>query len=279
VVVAAPQAAAWATARPASEVPSAPAAPGVSIVAEQRLDAVPGLPLYSHPAWHASLPWIVQGTTGRASDMSLFGRSPAGDVVQRWLRLRESLGCTALVHARQVHAANVLVHGDVPAGILIAGDADGHATTHTGVALAVSVADCVPIFIVAPEARAVALLHGGWRGVAAGILERGVARLVADLGAEPAELHVHFGPAICGECFEVGAEVPRALGAAEGREGKQHLDLRAVLADRARAMGIVQEHLSTSAYCTRCGDSPFFSHRAGCRERQIAVLGIRPAAH
>jgi polyphenol oxidase len=235
-------------------------------------ETAPGL--HVHGDWAEQMPWLVQGTTSGA-DMSLFGGTASGVVMNRWLELRDRLRFPRVVHARQVHAANVVVHADVLPGILVAGDADGHATAEPGTLLTVSVADCVPIFIAAPDRRAIALLHGGWRGVAAGILERGVALLRKHFGVRPESLRVHFGPAICGDCYEVGAEVTAGLGLATRAGHRAHVDLRAVLADRARSLGLPTEAVSYSSYCTRCGDSPFFSHRAGCRERQLGVLGIR----
>jgi polyphenol oxidase len=228
----------------------------------------------------------VQGITDDAHDMSLFGGAPAGAVMVRWQRLRDAHGCRVIVHARQVHGADVAVHGRLPDGVHIGPDADGHVTAQRDTMLAVSVADCVPIFLVAPAVRAIALLHGGWRGVAAGILEQGIAALRDGFGARPADMRAHFGPAICRACFEVGPEVVSGLGlpttgvprmdAAAG--DRAFVDLRAVLAARARAAGLPVANLSASAFCTRCGDSPFFSHRAGCGERQIAVLAVRGTA-
>lgn len=230
--------------------------------------------LHVHPGWADAMPWLVQGTTSGA-DMSLFGASPVAEVMPRWMQLRDALGCSAIVHARQVHEAAVLHHDNVPAGVLVAPDADGHATSLAGVLLAVSTADCVPIFLAAPDSLHVAMLHAGWRGVAARIMERGVA-LLLDAGSSAGSLRMHLGPAICGACYEVGAEVPAGLGIdATLTSGRTHVDLRGVLAQRAIALGLDAAHISISSWCTRCGDSPFFSHRAGCRERQLGVLGLR----
>jgi YfiH family protein len=257
----------------------APARPdGVRTVAEQP----DGEGLHTHADWSAALPWLVQGVTGRDADMSLFGNAPTGDVIPRWLRVRDRLRCRTIVHARQIHRDTVLLHEAVPAGLVIGPDADGHITRQVGTLLAVSVADCVPIFIAAPRARAVALLHGGWRGVAAGILERGLALLTGSFPDEAADLYVHFGPAICGECFEVGPEVPEGLGMAsdgqypaDGHGRISHVDLRALLAHRAISAGVVPDRITVSEFCTRHDPSPFYSHRGGCAERQIGVLGVR----
>lgn len=244
------------------------------------------VPLYVHPGWQKRFPWLVQGTTGAVAveaplDLRLFGAAPVGAVLRRWERLREAAGCRRVVHSRQVHGTRVLVHGaGGPAGdsgppeLAVTRGYDGHVTREAGVLLTVSVADCVPIFVVDGERRAVALLHGGRRGIASGILEAGVRTLAGLAGSRPEDLDVHLGPAICGECYQVGPEVHRALGLAEPA-GPAPVDLRALLVARALELGVRPGRISASAYCTKCGDSPFFSHRGGCIERQMAVLGIR----
>lgn len=270
------------------------AALGDLAVRIEREERLPGaVPLYVHPSWAARYPWLVQGTTGRGGevleavggaaaagsfDLRLFGSLPVGVMLERWRHLREATGCSRAVHARQVHGARVLVHEEGgPPGLFIADGYDGHVTRTPGVLLTVSVADCVPIFLVDPDRRAVALLHGGWRGIAAGVLEEGVAAL-RELAGSPADaLELHLGPAICGDCYEVGPEVFQALGL-EPPPRPAPVDLRAVLVHRALQLGIAAGRITVSAFCTRCGGSPFFSHRAGCGERQVGVLGIRPNA-
>lgn len=253
-------------------MPAAPA--GVSTVAEEPAgDPVAGITVYAHPGWRRRLPDVVAGITAGA-DMTLFGGTPAGQVVPRWLGLARALGFHGVAHAKQVHAADVVAHRNRWDGLLIAGEADGHATALDGALLAVSVADCVPISLAAADGSAIALLHGGWRGVAAGILERGLTVLRDECDVAPDAALVHFGPAICGACFEVGAEVPTQLGLLDVPEAPRlFVDLRAHLAHRAVAAGVPAANITISEHCTRCGESPFFSHRAGCAERQVALLG------
>lgn len=242
------------------------------------------VPRFIHPDWADRFPWLVQGTTGRGEghggrpdeagfDLRLFGPAPVVDVLERWRRLRDATGCLSAVHARQVHEARVLRHGRVAPGLLIADDADGHATREPGILLTVSVADCVPIFLVDPERRAIALLHGGWRGAAAGILGHGITALRELAGTEPADLAVHFGPAICGGCYEVGPEVHNALGLVRPAS-PEPIDLRAVLARQAVEFGVRPAEISVSAHCTRCGGPEFYSHRGGSTERQVGYLAV-----
>jgi polyphenol oxidase len=239
------------------------------------------VPLYHHPDWPDRFPWLVQGTTGRGGaedhrdwfDLGLFGATPVGTAMDRWRLLLRATGCARAVHARQVHRADLLWHDEGPPGLSISDAFDGHATATPGVLLAVSVADCVPVFLVDPEFRAVAAVHAGWRGAAAGVLEAGIRTLVEHTGARAERLHLHLGPAICGQCYEVGPEVHAALGQ-RVPDGPTPIDVRAILAARAAAAGIPHEHTTVSAFCTRCGDSPFFSHRGGCAERQMGVIAV-----
>ena len=238
----------------------------------------PAAALYVHPEWTTQFGWLAQGTTGRpdgSEDMGLFGATPVGILQTRWRALRDALGCTTSVHAKQVHGTHVLWHDVLPAGLVVAFEADGHATTTPCILLCVSIADCVPISILEPKRRAVAVLHAGWRGAAAGMLEAGIARMTSHTGCSPHELVVHLGPAICGYCYEVGPEVAEAFGIENAGGGKAHVDVRRLLTQRALAAGVPYDSITESAWCTRCDDSPFFSHRAGQPERQMAVLGVR----
>ena len=226
------------------------------------------------------MPWLIQGTTGRGDgggpfDLALFAPERDGRAVwERWWRLAEAAGAERIAHGRQVHGARVRLHRKADTGMTLVPACDGHAAAEPGILLAVTVADCVPVFLVEPRERVVALLHAGWRGVAAGILGRGVELLRDRLGIEPGQLLLHAGPAVCGDCYEVGPEVHRALGLADPG-GPAPVDLRAILARRAVEMGVPADAVSLSSHCTLCGDSPFFSHRGGDGERQAAVLGVR----
>lgn len=190
----------------------------------------------------------------------------------RWWGLRDALAMRTAVLARQVHGAAVLRHEDTPDGLLLTPPADGHVTDRAGILLAVTVADCVPVFVVSPRPRAIALLHAGWRGTAAGILPAGIAALSAF--ADAATLRVHLGPSVCGACYEVGPEVHAALGLPDpGRPTP--VDLREVLRRQAEAAGVPASGITTSSWCT-LHDDAFHSYRRGDSGRQIGVLAIRP---
>lgn len=209
-------------------------------------------------------------TTGRAAgSFSTAGSEPVREVMARWDALREALrpGGSRLATARQVHGTHVVVHGTGWEGWLRGDDADGHAATDRGTGMAVSIADCVPVFVVHPSGAA-ALLHSGWRGTAGRIVEQGIAALRLR-GVPTAELRVHLGPAICGRCYEVSPDVYERLTGSRP-PGPRVVDLRGLIADHARASGV--RHISISDSCTRCDNARFYSHRAGDAGRQLGVL-------
>lgn len=208
-------------------------------------------------------------TTRAAGSFGTHTTEPVREVMGRWDALRESLRPAGprFATAHQVHGRRVVVHGTEWEGWLRVEGADGHASVARGTAMAVTVADCVPVFVAHPSG-AVALLHSGWRGTAARIVEQGIAAL-AHRGVPTAELHVHLGPAICGRCYEVSAEVFAEL---TGRhvDRPTTVDLRALIADHARAAGV--RHVTVSPFCTRCDNDRFFSHRGGDAGRQLGVM-------
>ena len=206
-------------------------------------------------------------TTRRAGTFGLQGGEPVGEVFGRWGALRASLGGARLASSRQVHEASIIRHVPGWSGWLRADDADGHLAPLPGTALAVTIADCVPVFI-AHRSGAIALLHSGWRGTAARITESAI-RMLALERCPPAELVLHCGPAICGGCYEVSPDVYAALtGTSVDRPTR--VDLRALIAGHARALGV--REITVSEGCTRCDNDRFFSHRAGDAGRQLGVM-------
>ena len=174
-------------------------------------------------------------------------------------RLRARIGVRRIARARQVHGGVVARVGDGddrPGGGAL-GQADGQATALAQVGVMVLTADCLPVAL--GSTRAVAMLHAGWRGLAAGVLEEGVLAL-RSLGGDE-EIAAVIGPGAGACCYEVGAEVHAAL---TGGRRRASIDLRAIARRRLLAAG-VSEVRDVDA-CTIC-DARFFSHR---REGQRA---------
>jgi YfiH family protein len=129
-------------------------------------------------------------------------------------------------------------------------EADGHVVEADGTAALVFVADCVPVALSGPGG--VAMLHCGWRGLAAGIIARG-ARAI---GATDAAIGPSIGPC----CYEVGEEVLAGFDwLGEGVASGRMLDLPAVARLLLAQAGV--ERIEASGLCTSCEAELFFSHR------------------
>jgi hypothetical protein len=174
-------------------------------------------------------------------------------------RLCRELGLRWLCASRQVHGTVVqrVSTQEGSGGEAVAIDADGHATALRGIGTMVLVADCLPVIL--GSEGAVAALHAGWRGLAAGVLEEGV-RAVLELGGT-GEVAAVIGPGAGPCCYEVGKEVHAAFGdrpeIGSQRVGR-NLDLPGLARERLEAAGVVR--VEDVGVCTIC-DERYFSHR------------------
>jgi YfiH family protein len=214
---------------------------------------------------------LVAGITTRPLSLGLWTDEPVGQVMGRWRAFRSAFASRfpTMVLGHQVHGTETRWHESLPDGWMLLDGVDGHATAQRGVLLTVTVADCIPIYLAVPQTSAIALVHAGWRGTAAGALARCVDLLASRARAKPRDIVMHCGIGICGSCYEVGPEVAARF----GLSGTIQLDLRAVLAQQAQELGI--QEVSTSSQCSAEDRGRFFSHRAsGGRDgRMVAYLG------
>ena len=193
--------------------------------------------------------------TGRAEgNLSSVGGEGAQEGQSARERLRAAIGADALVRGHQVHASAVArlreASGEQRDPSL---PADGQATAVRGLAVIVLTADCMPIALA--SGGAVAMVHAGWRGLAAGVVEEGV-RALGELGGSAEETVAVIGPCAGACCYEVGEEVHAAFEGAHRRGA--HIDLRAIARDRLLAAGVGE--VRDVAACTIC-DERWFSHR------------------
>lgn len=206
-------------------------------------------------------------------NLGVFTEDSPDSVSQNRHRLAGALGFpperVAIGH--QVHGAEVMKHAgpQSPSPFAKPGSAipevDGHVTAEPSIALLVFVADCVPVALAG--SGGVAMLHCGWRGLAAGIVARGVEAVEATDAA--------IGPSIGPCCYEVGGEVLDAFaGLGGGIASGGMLDLSEVTRRYLRRAGV--ERIETAGLCTACEPELFFSHRrdAGRTGRQAGLVWL-----
>ncbi len=151
---------------------------------------------------------------------------------------------------------------------------DAAFTARAGVVAVVMVADCLPVLLCDRAGRQVAAVHGGGRGLAAGI----VARAVAAFDAPPGELLAWLGPAIGRRAYVVGAELRARFLALDDAHAAAfhhdsagwHLDLAAIAATQLRAAGVTA--VSHAARCVHDDAEHFFSYRRDGETGRMAAL-------
>jgi YfiH family protein len=221
----------------------------------------------------------IAGTSGGAYD-SLNLALHVGDDPRRVRENRRlvfdasGLNSTQAVVAQQVHGGSVAVVGEEDAGCGCFSHADAVpgvdalVTRAKNLPLMCFSADCLLVALSDPQAGVLALLHAGWRGMAAGVIENTI-NTMHDQGADPSRIHAVGGPSIGPCCFEVGAEVVSALGAehvAQQLEQKALYDLRKAAQSRLELSGVRHVHIDPT--CTCCRADLFFSHRRATRKEE-----------
>ena len=202
-----------------------------------------------------------------------------------------------LKHTVGIHDGRIVtmkqVHGD---GIVEvtdktrkeAGEADAMVTRERETYLGILTADCVPILLVAPKQKAVAVVHAGWRGTLAGIAAKMVRLLQEKYDIAPAGIEAALGPSIGACCYEIQDDVAapflaqwgtRAESSLERRDGKHFLDLRRLNRELLANAGISPTRIFAIGPCTSCASEEFFSYRREGAEigRQLSFIGWLPS--
>jgi YfiH family protein len=248
---------------------------GVTVVISQRLEAAGFLAAFTERTGGVSHgPFATLNVGLRAGD-------DPGCTHENRRRVAAALGIDGFACVRQVHGDRILAidRSHAQAGYLgprsAVGDADGLVTTEAAVALAVLTADCVPVGLAEPATGRLAVVHAGWRGVAAGIVDRAIG-----LFTDPGNVVAAVGPAVGPDHYEVGEDVAAAVAAATDggavirRTGPRHLlDLPGTVARRLEEHGV--RDVEREDVCTACADPRFFSHRRDGPTGRQALVAVR----
>jgi YfiH family protein len=159
---------------------------------------------------------------------------------------------------------------------------DGLATDRPELWLAVKTADCIPLLLADPVAKAAAAVHAGWRGVAGGIAGVAVRTLGLRFGCRPENLRAALGPSIRSCCFEVGPEVAQRFKTVfperTDLERRAFIGLAEAVRRQLAGEGVPARWIATEAPCTQCGGEEFHSWRRARRAeaRMHSAIRLRP---
>lgn len=206
----------------------------------------------------SGFPLRVFVTTTACGDMKTPARREA-------MCARHGIDAGRLTLCRQVHGARAAVVTGADAGTEVDGT-DALVTGLRGTALGVFTADCVPVFIAAKNGSCGGVIHAGWRGIEAGVIEAAVRQMSAACGVKPAGMAAAVGPHIQPCCYTVGPDVLRRF----DQRGPT-LDLAAAVAGRLRREGVTE--IDACGRCTCHEADLFYSHRRDAAvERMLSVV-------
>lgn len=206
------------------------------------------------------------------------GDSPE-NVVENRRRFAQALGFDAaqMAWSRQVH-------GDAIKLVTEPGGDEGYDALVSKVPrilLTVSVADCGAILIYDRENKAMAAIHAGWKGSAAGIVGKTLKYMAQQFGSRGPACYAYLGACISAEAFEVDEDVASRFSAQYKRYDDQRkkflVDLKAVNAADCLQFGMLPRQIEISPYCTVEDNADFFSHRKekGLTGRGMVGIGLR----
>jgi polyphenol oxidase len=205
------------------------------------------------------------------------GDDPAAVAANRKLAAaRCGLQAGEVAWMRQVHGTAVR---HVARGGQQDGSCDAMFTDVAGLALAVQVADCVPVLVADPQARLAGAAHAGRAGLAAGVVPALVTALTA-AGGRPDRMHALIGPAICGRCYEVPEQMRAEVSAlvpeagCTTRKGSPGLDIVAGVRAQLAAAGVPS--VRADGRCTRESAGLYSYRRDGMTGRFAGLVWLEP---
>ena len=189
-------------------------------------------------------------------------------------RIAKAIGVCVedMTYTNQTHTTNVAVVEAKNRGRSFL-ETDGMVTNVPGICLVTFYADCVPLFFVDPEHRAIGLSHSGWRGTVNKMGKVTVEQMQKQYGTDPDKVVAAIGPSICRDCYEVSEEVVEQFRENfdevlwpelfyKKADGKYQLDLWRANEAVLMEAGISRERMAVTNLCTHCNPEILFSHRS-----------------
>jgi len=177
---------------------------------------------------------------------------------------------------KQIHSDIVRVITALPERPL---DGDALITDRPGILLLITTADCLPVFLVDVEGKAIAAVHCGWMGTKRRVLQKTVEAMGSSFGSDPGSLLVAMGPCIAADCYEVGEDVFSEFvqaGLSEDvfqkhseKKNKYFLNLRKANRMQLAESGVQPENVSAVDLCTHCDDKLLSYRRDRITDRRL----------
>ncbi len=198
------------------------------------------------------------------------------------------------VGAQQTHEVNINIISPLDKGIGASDyetafkSTDGFITFQRGILLTLCYADCVPLYFLHPESKAIGVAHAGWKGTVGGIAQEMIQKFQSN-GLQASQLLVAIGPSICENCYIVDDHVVslvknklesvEPLPFSQVSPGQYRLNLKECNKQILISAGVLPENIIMTNLCTSCNKEHFYSHRRdrGNTGRMISFIGWKEA--
>ncbi|MGI6071615.1 MAG: peptidoglycan editing factor PgeF [Lachnospiraceae bacterium] len=194
-----------------------------------------------------------------------------------------------MIRTRQLHTANVRIvtaenGGEGVIRPVTDEGFDGLITADAGLMLCTVEADCVPVYLLDPVNKVIAMLHSGWKGTAGMIAANALETMASRFGTNPADVVAAMGPCICGGCYEVNKDLKIAFSEKFSKEsleklftlkpnGRYLLDLKEAVYITLTGCGVPRENIEDSGFCTY-HSGMFYSWRRDANPEVRMLTGI-----
>jgi polyphenol oxidase len=208
-------------------------------------------------------PYVPDGFAVFCTTRDFEGRIDPAIALRITSAIQERFGiAAALTTCHQVHGVDAK-RATTEAAWRECDSCDALWSDQRGTALAIKIADCLPVTLIDPEQGAIANIHSGWRGAAQQIVATTLETITKETRFDAATSFAYLGPSIRECCFEVGEEVAERFDEqyVSRNHAKPHVDLPAFTREVLLARGFASDRISDSGLCTRCEGSIFHSYR------------------
>ena len=159
------------------------------------------------------------------------------------------------------------------------GESDALITNKKNLGLAVSIADCTPVFIYDVKNKIIGAIHSGWRGTESKIVEKTLVKMMNDFNSKPVNLFAYIGPSISQNNYEVGSEVAEKFDKTFVKEkgDKFLLDVAGINYKVLLNFGIPKNQIQKSQLCTYEFNELLHSYRrdGNLSGRSLGVIAIK----
>lgn len=181
-----------------------------------------------------------------------------------------SVNHNKIVFANQVHGTMVKKVSSSDCGTFIK-DCDGLITKEKNIYLCIFTADCMPVFLASRDYSVVALVHAGWRGLAAKILENTIISFKNDFGISPQDIFAYIGPHINKCCYQISNDLKKVFNLSEE---ENYLSLSDEALKQLKKLGL--KRIYVNSYCTCHQTDTFFSYRRQpTQDRMMSIISVK----